>query len=34
MALGVSHKLNWFDIFNAPFVHHPIGDVTPLDQFP
>jgi len=34
MALGVSHKVGWLDIFDAPFVHvagrdHPLGYKLP-----
>jgi hypothetical protein len=32
MALSESRKFNWRDIGNAPFVHHPIGDVALPDQ--
>jgi len=31
VALGVSHKLIWYDILDAPFVNIAGGDVPGLD---
>jgi len=33
VALGVSQKLVWFDIFDAPLVDHPIRNSPGLDRF-
>ncbi len=30
MTLGVASKVFWFDIHDAPFVHHAVGDMACL----
>jgi hypothetical protein len=34
MVLGESHKVSWYDIFNAPFVNHARRYQPELDQNP